>query len=489
MLRINIERLSKMYNPNKTQYIFRQSSGKVWNFYYDDRSGICCSTLNKRNSWTESNLIQGNVHHLFYADMDVEGYIHLIAQNFQGNLVYILVSDGDSKIYPVLNSKNPSCYDKHLSLIPFKGTVHILYTLRHNTSVILAHQILSSGNINTPKVIDYVAESDIPYSSTYDASGNIYVFYQSSDGNYFQTGYKKYNFMQKSWSDFTPITRYNGNTESPCVITDDKNIIHLCYQRRSAKQLDLVYQQKLPDKNIWSNEIIIHSSSYPFENASLILTGSKLIIFWVRDDTIYHCTSDDTGKSWTKASRYQFPAGRQLVCLSYKSNISPKVEKIIAPRIPGTLINGYRLAFYQEPQSTVSDMSAEDLRTMLLDGLKLLKGSVDELKEANINTDEGITKLKALQQSMEKEMIKNSLKLNMLENEVNQLKQVFRKFDDYYEKISNLKTGNNYGNISYEEQKNSLLSDTVNLHASSEENKKNNKKKEGSGRVFRLKKF
>lgn len=427
-----------MYNADSRQFIFKQSNDKIWDFFYDERDGLCYSTLTKRSVWTEPVSLVKKLQKSFYLDMDFDDVFHILFQDTQGNLFYSRLDNQGSSTKPVLSSKNPTPYDKHLFLIPLKNHINIFYVIEHNENVMLAHQSIINGTLGTPKVIDYVANKKHPYTATYDKSGTIYVFYQSSDGKHLQLGYKKYAADQKSWSEFIPVTKYSGNCESPGVIADSNNIMHLCYQRSSNRQYELVYKQKVPDKNSWTDEVVIHSSMYPYENPSIAAVNGKLIIYWVRDDIIFHSISSNDGNTWTKPARYSFAMGKQLFCMSFKSNAAHEYEKVIAPYIPGSFINGLKLAFYHDVLSTSSsNLSAEELKNMLFDSLKYLKTSVEELKESDTAADDSISKITSLQHNMEKELIKYSVKLNSIESEINQLRSIANKLENLYSTLSN----------------------------------------------------
>jgi len=110
--------------------------------------------------------------------------------------------------------------------------------------------------------------------------------------------------------------------------------------------------------------------------------------------------------------------------MSYKSNASHEAGKIQAPCVSGSYVGGLMIAFYPDVLSASSaSISADELRSMLLDSLKYLKSSVQELKQAETNTCDVLSKLTSSQQETEKELVKNSVKLNILENEINKLKE------------------------------------------------------------------
>jgi hypothetical protein len=260
-----------MFISNNRQFVFKQSSGKVWNIFSDEKRGLQYTILTKRNIWAEPVSVQKNILPQFFADIDYEDRFHIIFQDKQGNISYSLLDDNTVKTLPVLNSKVPSAYNKYLNLIPFKNNIHFFYVLQHNDTYMLAHQTLNDGNVNPPKVVDYVVKTDCPYSVVYDSAGSIYVFYQSSDGKNYQVGYKKLSPGQKYWGEFIPVSHYEGSCELPRTLIDNRNVIHLCYQRIASRQYELVYQQKVPDKNIWTGDVVMHTSAYsprPFSPAS-----------------------------------------------------------------------------------------------------------------------------------------------------------------------------------------------------------------------------
>ncbi len=435
-----------MYNTNSQQFIYKQSGGKVFNFYFDEKLGLCYSNLSKRNTWGEPTVLQKNIHNNFFMEMDQGDNFHIVYQDLSGNIFYSYMSSGGNiRTIPVLGSKSVSAYNKYFSVVPIRETVHLFYILKHNDMLMLVHQTLAGSKAESPKVIDYVCENIRPYSVSEDNQGNIYTFYQSSDGKFYQLGYKKYASAQRFWGEFTPITRINSDNEFPWTIIDEKNTIHLSYQRCSSKQYELVYQQKVPDRNIWSDEKIIHSSSYPFHEASIAFIAGKLTIFWVRDDVIFFSSSNDYGSTWSKPSRHtSFTAGRQLICARFKTNVPQEFDKVMATRLPGSFLNGLKLAFYSPANDYErSNLSADDLKNMIVDSLKLLRASIDELRESDNSIMESNSRLSASFHTLERDFVKYTVRAGSIESELKQLKQRLEKFDDYKELLEDLRTQKN----------------------------------------------
>jgi FtsZ-binding cell division protein ZapB len=191
----------------------------------------------------------------------------------------------------------------------------------------------------------------------------------------------------------------------------------------------MVYQQKVPDKNLWTNEVIIHSSIHSFENASILSLDDNIIIYWIREGVIYCNTGNQSGNSWGKPLKYNYPANKQFVCMFYKTNNIYEEERIAAKDIPGSFIGGLKFAFYQQSSVNGDNLSVEELKTLILDSLKLLKTSVEELKETDNNFMEEIAKLNNRYDELEKELVKCYVKSNYLETQLSQTKSFNTRLD------------------------------------------------------------
>ena len=475
-----------MFNLQNRQFVFRQPNGEVRSIFCDQRQNLCFNTLTRRGIWSSAAVLHKNVYQSFYADIYQDETCHILFQDNNGNIIYSRLDGQSLKSVTVLNSKVPTAYDKQFCIVPFKNQIYLFYVLQHDNSFMLAYQLLANSRMGTPKIVDYVSGSSVPCSIIYDSNENIYAFYQSYDGKYLQLGFKKFNTAQKHWSDFMPITKYQGNCEYPHALIDSIGIIHLCYQRRTPKLFEMVYQRKDPDKNLWSPEIVVHSSVHSFEKASILQAENRLVIFWVREDVIYYSDSSFTGEGWSKPSRYSNQYGRSLQCISYKylkptadriqvntnalygapgsQNVSPGIQDgsgsgatgktgesgryatSLSPEIyPGTVTNGLKLAFVSidqfgdlfgdSPSYPVPEYASEsheaggpapsggDIRKIILDTFKQLQNSIDEVRVGWTENKKEVARLTNAYLELTKELGKYSIRMNMLENQLKQLKK------------------------------------------------------------------
>ena len=398
-----------MYNPSNKQFVFKDSEGKLWNFYYDTNQGICYSVFSKRSAWPEPRVVQSEAYEQFYVEIDEKDCFHIIYQDKKGNIIYCFMQQNETvKALPVLTSKSHSVFNKHLSLIVANSSVHIFFIIEHNGIYMLSYQTITDGTPVAPKKVDNITVLPNPYTVVYDMNDDIYVFYHISDGKNNQIGYKKYSTVNKTWSEYSQITMFSSNSQNPRIVVDRNGIFHICYVRKQDKQFQLVYQQKIPDRNMWTSESILAASGTPISNFSILSLKSSLVIYYLKDDALNSFISNDSGVSFTKSSK-STPLSRQHICVRYKSN-SP-YEHVQANEIPATFVNGFKLMFTHDSMDWESGLSTDEMRAIITTELKLLKRQVADLKEAQNIIFNNIKALESSQQNMELSLMKEISKI------------------------------------------------------------------------------
>lgn len=398
-----------MYNPNNKQFVFKDSEGKLWNFYYDNNQGICYSVFSKRSAWSEPKIVQPEAFEQFYVEIDEKDCFHLIYQDKKGNIIYCFMQQNETvKAMPVLTSKSHSVFNKHLSLIVANSSVHIFFIIEHNGIYMLSYQTITDGVPVAPKKVDNITVLPNPYTVVYDLNDDIYVFYHISDGKNNQIGYKKYSTVNKAWSEYSQITMFSSNSQNPKIVVDRNGIFHICYVRKQDKQFQLVYQQKIPDRNMWTSESILATSGTPISNFSILSVKSSLVIYYIKDDSLYSFISNDSGASFTRSSK-NTSLSRQHICVRYKSN-SP-YEHVQANEIPATFVNGFKLMFTHDSVDLESGLSTDEMRGIITTELKILKRQVADLKEAQNIIFNNIKTLESSQHNMEHSLMKEISKI------------------------------------------------------------------------------
>ena len=400
-----------MYNSRNKQFVFKDSQGKLWNFYYDINLGLCYSIFSKRLTWSEPKVIQSEVYNDYYVEIDKQDSFHIVYQDKKGNIIYSLLNQNEiAKAIPVLTSKAQALYNKHLSLVVANSSVHIFFIVEHNNTFLLSHQTIVDGVPVAPKRVDNIFESAQPYTVLFDTNEDIYAFYHISDGKNNQIGYKKFSIINNIWSEYSQITTFSYNCENPKVVIDRNGIFHICYQRKLEKQYQLVYQQKIPDRNMWTSESVLTSSLSAFFEYSMLALKNSLIVYWLRDELIYSTISNDLGSAFSKPLRGT-PLSKQFICIKFKSN-SP-YEHLLAHEIPASFVNGFKLMFFNQTLDPESGLNIDEMKAIITTDLTQLKKQVIELRENQKVFMESIRTISTAQQNIQ-QMVQKELSKIML---------------------------------------------------------------------------
>ena len=414
-----------MFDKNNSQFLFKLSNNDTWNFFVDSNKNLCYSYLNRKKQWSKPSIIKTNVHPSFYADMDTKDSFHIIFQNLNGDIFYTLLNSRSTKPKQILKAKTSSSYNKHLSLIPLKDSIHFFYILHYKNSLILSHQILKDARLSNPQILASSSQSLTPYSVLKDSFGNISLYYCFFDGKFFQLGYKIYSPFESMWTKFSQVTNSNSNISLLDAIIDQNNITHI------------LYREKSPNNYYYYTNNNSSTVKCPINNttsANLVILKNTIIIFFIDKTKIYFIKSHDNGLSWTNPQEYLISG--EIFCTKFKSNNNK--DFVLSNNIPATFLNGYTLASFNEllfDQNNVNSISTNDFKTIVLDSINLLKNKLESLQ-----TD--ILQLKSLYQNLDS---KYSILYKNYTNKSRPKPKILDAESEYKNFVNELKKS--YGNI------------------------------------------
>ncbi|MCX8130443.1 MAG: hypothetical protein N3I35_10125 [Clostridia bacterium] len=413
-----------MYDINHKQYILRQTSGRTLNMSYKPSAGLTLSYLSKKGVWSDTVTVTKDILPGYSVCMDNYDRIHLLCQDRQGNIKYMSHDNEKWHSKIILRSRNLTPYDKNLNMIWDDKKIYFFYTLKHSEKNILSYQIQNSmGEVSDPKVIDYVSDSPTPYIILNDPDGSIYVFYTYQDIKYSRVGYKKYIQSKRSWSDFSPITDFNGESSVLSCSCDSSGISYVCWQRQLSQNFELLLSLKHAESGKWNDSILVSSSHKPFINASLIIRDNNITIYWIEESDILYSTSNNKGHTWNSPETYAFQENEQVQCISYISNTPDKTAKQFRYTTPGTITNGYNLAFLNDsapPEKSVENVKVhpESFQSEVLNTLKMLSSDVSEIKRFMTELDAKLVLLENSQKQFELELGRYSSKLAITDSDL-----------------------------------------------------------------------
>lgn len=420
-----------MFDLTKRQFIFKDSRGKVLNIYHDDQHGLCVSKLTQKNSWLEPEYILKDAQHEFYAHISQDDNYHIICQDLQGNLIYIHSQDGGWHKTTILSSKKKVVGEKRPYITSHNNLVHIFYTLPYNNDLLLVHQpLIDKKSEEAPKVIDYIKTGTQTYSVILDSNDDVNVLYLSPENDDKYISHKKYSAENRAWFKYDPVILQQADYKSIETFIDSNDMLHIVCQSKIDRQATISYIQANMDGKSTAIGNTIYSATASIHSISILKAESKLIIYWFINDIMYYSQSTDNGKTWSKPAEYLLPTNNRYVyCIVYSTNFELESYKIYSGDLPGLLLNGFRLAFIQNILSANQEqLSFSEIKTLFTDNIKTLSQKINNLGSKYAELYNRAMSAYSTNESLEKEITKNSIRLTLLEDKIKVLEA---KMDSY----------------------------------------------------------
>lgn len=367
-----------MYDPERKQYIIKNSLGVSYHVYFEEGRGLCIRMLSDSRIWSRGYVLDRSTVNDFSVALDKDDIFHFFFQTRDGSLMYGHGMHGQIESQPVLNSKEPVPCTKHVSLLVLDNTAVFFYVLKHQNRNLLSVQSIHEGKLSMPVAIDYI--EDWSYVSFPDGEGKCHLIYVNSD----RTGYHiNFRTLKDDFSTFTPAEKIFSSDlkiSSLSAICTETNKIHILFEISEKEIYEIMYKNLSSDKR---PETLYKSKTAP-GFSGLVYNNGTLFFFRALNDDIYYRSSENDGLTWSGEALYPF--GQNLVCFSYISNL--KDENISARELPGNFSRGYRLAFITEEtikkyiqERKPAEITDNDLMNSLEKKIRQLQNYMDNMQK------------------------------------------------------------------------------------------------------------
>ena len=407
-----------MFDVNNKQYIFNLSTGRKAYLYYSQGSGILMRWHSEDGKWQEPVPAARNGMEGFGACLDKDNGIHLIYQDFNGNIIYMNYSGGAWCRKPILRSRNQDAVDKQqLHIACCENGLYAFYILEYIGKKYLIFQDLKdSDSPVTPKTIDQVCGFP-SYRVLSDNTGSVSIFYRTLKDGKKISGFRTYENGSLKWSSFQPLPSPLSDLTTICAAAGLSGGVHLCLQRNEEKKYSLLHCKVIPGANNWESMTLAESDE-TFCNTEIYTEEDCTRIFWANKKGISCRTSHDGGNNWDMEQKLD-GFDEHISCFSYIQNTGGKMREVRSSVIPGSFKDTPKLAFLNissNNASVVEAGEAESLRRTLTETLKLLSGNINDLRNTIRELYKRLDSLDAAQQQLELDIGKYGVKDKFIEN-------------------------------------------------------------------------
>lgn len=295
----------------QNNYILLNRNNEILSFYYGEERAIYCKKLGSNNYPITNKIIQ-NVTDCFTVDIGPNKEIYIFCQNYNGDIILCKLEEDGFKNKVLFKNKNETLENILFYPIFFKGNMSLIY---NTPNQFLAIKTLVGGKSWTnSENIDVL--STLPNNLFHMQKinqNNIIIAYQKKYKD-IQIGYKEIN--NGNISDFIPIHKTGYQIVDYSFIAF-KGAIHYIYIIKSLFSSQVLYKRK--DENGISSQIILFEGQ-KIKSCNINILNNKLYCSFIVNSTLYHCQSEDFGRSFLGISKYRKPLSQDVVKAKFVSN-------------------------------------------------------------------------------------------------------------------------------------------------------------------------
>jgi hypothetical protein len=340
-----------MYEPEKKQFILKNSFGVSYHVFYEPSRGLCLRMLSDSYIWSRGFVLASHAVNDFAAALDNDDFLHFVFQSRDGSIMYGHGKHGQMEIQPILNSRDTNPWPKYVSLLISGDTAVIFYKIRYSGRHLISMQTIRNGAVSKPLAIDYSDGSGPNYSAFVDNNEKCHIVYTIAGSSRMHLLYRQ---LKDDFSLFNaPGTIYStdGSIYFPSAAVDPDNKIHLLFQVNYDNHHEILY------KNISSVKPVktLYKGTAPPGFTGILHKSGTLYSFRVTGSGILARSSGDGGKNWSGEMPVNFSGG-ELICFIYKTNFKKEKEIFFSSEIPGNFSHGYQLAFLNDDSQDISNI-------------------------------------------------------------------------------------------------------------------------------------
>ena len=386
-----------MFNIERKTYIIKNASGRISKIAFTSNASICISSLRREKTWfepslsalkskggywTEESVICRDVHPDFSACIDEGDNIHILCQNKSNKIIYIRLTKNMIKTTEAIADES-GIPDRHPVIFKANGKLMLFYIAGKSPERNIVFQTQESGGILTrPVILDNAAYMKTPYFITSGSSNCPYLFYKKKGDENILLGYKKYNEGTGLWDDFNTVFVGAGQNEILSAAVDYQDNIYMVRQTSGSAKYGIICSVRRRDSEKWTDSTIPVFGANPLYNSSILAMEDHIIIWIVKENSIYYSLSIDKGHTWGDTEAYYFNDASPLLCISYMSNMKGEYSNTFFNPLPGKITGGFHLAFLNDFCSRPENMAIDDLKELIHYSLKQNSLELDTLKKS-----------------------------------------------------------------------------------------------------------
>jgi|GEM_PF-2258225 len=230
----------------KYEYVLKDSSDKIYNFFINDREQLECIYSNNSNQWIDKTLVTLKACQHFAVAIDTRDRIHAFVIHANGDINYYWQEDKQWKSQKIasINRKNENVY--YPDIVILKNQVHLFYlhqgskainscTIQHVTKLLDKWEHISVETISYSKYIN-------PFKVlVYD--NVLHLLFASHNSICEECYLTKFNYLNNSWEFSIRLTEATERKIYLDGLIDKQGNLHITWSMLEENGLTIKYQQ------------------------------------------------------------------------------------------------------------------------------------------------------------------------------------------------------------------------------------------------------
>ena len=424
-----------MFEVNNKQYILNLSTGRKIYLYYSQGSGILMRWQAEDGKWQEPVPAARNGIGGFSACLGRSDDIHVLYQDYSGNIIYMYYSGGAWYRKPVLRSRNREAGEKQLHITCCGSGIYGFYMIENMGKSFLSFQELKNSDYpGLPNTIDPIYGASA-YKVLSDGTGTLYIFYTTTKEGKSVSGFRSYEAGASKCSSFRAFPFPLSEMTVVSAAAGQSGNVHISLQNNETEEYSLVHYRGLLGADNWNGGTIA-TSDEALNNSEIYVDESTVRVFWTDKKEFFCRKSADSGVNWDAVEKLEGFDEKNISCFCYLQNTGKAIQGVRSAVVPGYFGDAPKLAFIGSPAETSAENDeAGSLRKAISETLKLFSGNINDLRAAVKELSKKLDGLEQANRQLELDISKCGIKDKFLENditkirtEVDQLKSRFASY-------------------------------------------------------------
>ena len=230
----------------KYEYILRDSSDKIYNFFINDREQLECIFSNTSNQWIDKAIITVKPCQHFAVAIDARDKIHALVVHANGDIFYYCQEDKQWRSQKIItiNKKNENAY--YPDIITINNEVHLFYLHQKSTAInscTIIHIMPTDAKWELIPVETIAFNKYINPFKVLSYDHYLYVLFASHNSICEECYITKFDSTSNNWDISIRLTEVTERKIYLDGLIDKSGVLHITWSMLEENGLTVKYQQ------------------------------------------------------------------------------------------------------------------------------------------------------------------------------------------------------------------------------------------------------